>query len=279
MHKVFIFIIQLLLISICGAVVEETLEERKKRIMRKYASIKTTIMQSDMEVVSAFNEDERVIASEIMQVDDLQFEREEPNRMIRPPVVHPNMQQDQSNWLLDSEEVDLEENVDVQGEYWSMFGVSNEKPERKASREYIYQPREQQSRKDIFGFRAPEEGVSVGRFFSRGSYMGAEEATRTQWGAPHKRHSFLERSVYTSPDTRGRKSQYGQNEKDQRIQSIGQTPSVESFNRPVFVKPLPESEELFSRPQADFTPRVQIQRNNPGNNNRDLERFIEQNRR
>ena len=112
MHKVFIFIIQLLLISICGEA-EETLEERKKRIMRKYGSIKTTIMQSDMEVVNAFNEDERVIASEIMQVDDLQFEREEPNRMIRQPVVRPNMQQNQSNWLLDSEEVDLEENMDI----------------------------------------------------------------------------------------------------------------------------------------------------------------------
>ena len=31
--------------------------------------------------------------------------------------------------------------------------------------------------------------------------------------------------------------------------------------------------------KSDFAPRVQIQRNNPGNNNRDLERFIEQNRR
>ena len=38
--------------------------------MRKYASNKTTIMQSDMEVVSEFNEDDSVIASEIMQVDD-----------------------------------------------------------------------------------------------------------------------------------------------------------------------------------------------------------------
>ena len=171
MHKVFIFIIQLLLISICGEAAEETLEERKKRIMRKYGSIKTTIMQSDMEVVNAFNEDERVIASEIMQVDDLQFEREEPNRMIRPPVVRPNMQQNQSNWLLDSEEVDLEENMDIKGEYWSMFGVSNEKPERKASREYIYRSREQQSQTDIFGFRAPEEGFSDRkRFFKRFEY-------------------------------------------------------------------------------------------------------------
>ena len=279
MHKVFIFIIQLLLISICGEAAEETLEERKKRIMRKYGSIKTTIMQSDMEVVNAFNEDERVIASEIMQVDDLQFEREEPNRMIRPPVVRPNMQQNQSNWLLDSEEVDLEENMDINGEYWSMFGVSNEKPERKTSREYIYRSREQQSQTDIFGFRAPEEGFSDRRDFSRGSNIGVHEATRTQWGAPHEQHSFLERSVYTSPYTRERTSQFGENEKDPRIQSIDRTPSSESFNRPVFVKPLPESEEPFSRPQSDFTPRVQIQRNNPGNNNRDLERFIEQNRR
>ncbi len=279
MHKVFIFIIQLLLISICGAAAEETLEERKKRIMRKYASIKTTIMQSDMEVVSEFNEDESVIASEIMQVDDLQFEREEPNRMMRPPIARPSPQQNQSNWLLNSDEIDLEDNMEIQGEYWSMFGVSDEKSERKASREYIYQSRERQSQTDIFGYRAPEEGLSDRRDFSRGSNIGVEETSRTQWGSPHEQHSFLERSVYTSPYLRKRAGQYGQNKKDPSIQSVDRTPSAELFNRSVFVKPLPESEETFSRPQADFKPHVQIQRNNPGNNNRDLERFIEQNRR
>ena len=216
MNKVFIFIIQLLLISICGEAAEETLEERKKRIMRKYASIKTTIMQSDMEVVSAFNEDERVIASEIMQVDDLQFEREEPNRMIRPPVARPNMQQNQSNWLLDSEEVDLEENMDIKGEYWSMFGVSNEKPERKASREYIYRSREQQSQTDIFGFRAPEEGFSDEEIFSRGSNIGVQEA---QWG--FRAALFLERSVYISPYTR------------ERTASMGKMKKIHVFNRSI----------------------------------------------
>ena len=97
-------------------------------------------------------------------------------------------------------------------------------------------------------------------------------------GAPHEQHSFLERSVLRPLYKRADKP-VRENEKDPRIQSIDRTPSSESFNRPVFVKPLPESEEPFSRPQSDFTPRVQIQRNNPGNNNRDLERFIEQNRR
>ena len=279
MHKVYIFIIQLLLISICGEAAAEMLEERKKRIMRKYASIKTTIMQSDMEVVSEFNEDESVIASEIMQVDDLQFEREEPNRMMRPPMARPSTQQNQSNWLLNSDKIDLEENMDIQGEYWSMFGVSDEKSERKASREYIYQSRERQSKTDIFGYRATEEGLSDGRDFSRGSNIGVEETSRTQWSSPHERHSFLERSVYASPYIRKRTGQYGQNEKDPSIQSVDRTPSAELFNRSVFVKPLPESEEPFSRPQADFKPHVQIQRYNPGNNNRDLERFIEQNRR
>lgn len=250
MHKVFIFIIHLLLISICGVAAEETLEERKKRIMRKYASIKTTIMQSDMEVVSAFNEDERVIASEIMQVEDLQFEREELKQMIRRPMVRPKTLQNQSNRLLDSEEVVIEENMKGQGEYWSMFGVSDEKPKRKASREYIYQSREPKSQTDIFGFT-----------------INSRSSTN---------RTYQLRSVYTSPYERGQKSQ---NEKDPRSQSIGQRPSAESFNRPVFVKPLPESEEPFSRPKVDFRPRVEIQRNNLGNKDRDLERFIEQNRR
>ena len=162
----------------------------------------------------------------------------------------PNTQQNQSNWLLNSDEIDLEENVDIQGEYWSMFGISDEKSDRKVSREYIYQSREQQTPSDIFGLRAPNE-----------------------------RRSFLDRSVYISPYKKERTDQYGQSEKDPSIQSIDRMPSAELFNRPVFVKPLPESEETFSRPQVDFAPRVQIQRNNQGNNNRDLQRFIEQNRR
>ena len=279
MHKVLIFIIQLQLISICGEAGEETLEERKKRIMRKYAPLKTTITQSNMEVAGAFSEDELVIASEIMQVDDLQFEREEPNRMIRPPMVRPNTQQNQSNWLIESEEIDPEENMDLQGEYWSMIGISDDKPEREASREFIYQSRAKQSKKDIFGFKAPEEGLSDGRGFSGGSNIGVQDMSRAQWGAPLDQNSILERSLYTSSYIRERKSQNTRNEKDPRIQSINRTPSAELFKRPVIAKPLPQSSETFSRPQADFTPRVQIRRNNPGNSNLDLERFIEENKR
>ena len=279
MHKVFIFIIQLLVVSICCKAAEETLDERKKRIMRKYAPMKTIIMQSNMEVVSVSNEDERVIASEIMQVEDLQFEREEPRQRISPPIVRSNSQLNQSNWLRDSEEIDLEENIDLQGGYRTIFGVPDEKTERKASREHIYQSRQRGPRKDIFGFNAPEEGASDDRGFSRGSYIGAQEVSRAQWGAPIEQQSFLERSAYLSPHTRERTSQYGQSEKDPRIRSIDRTPSTELFNRPVFMKPLSQSTETFSRPQADFTPRVQIQRNNAGNNNRDLELFIEQNKR
>ena len=277
MNKVFIIIIYLLLISIYGEAAEETLEERKKRIMRKYAPIKTTITQSNMEVVGAFSEDERVIASEIMQVEDLQFEREDPSRMIRPPVVRPNTQQSQPTWSIYSEDLELEDNMTLEGNYGPMIGGSDEKSERKASREYIYQSRIQQSQRDVFGFRAPEEGLSDGRGSSRGSEIGVQEMSRAQWGAPLDQHSILEQSVYTSSYIRERKGQYDRNEKDRRVQSIDRTPSSQSFNRPAFAKPYPEAAETFTRPQVDFTPRVQIRRNNPSNNNRDLERFIQQN--
>lgn len=277
MNKVFIFIIYLLLISIYGEAAEETLEERKKRIMRKYAPLKTTITQSNMEVVGAFSEDESVIASEIMQVEDLQFEREDPNRMIRPPMVRPNTQQSQSNWSLSSGDLELEDNMTVQGDYGPMIGVPDERSERKASREYIYQSRIQQSQRDLFGFRAPEEGLSDGRGSSKGSDIGVQEMSRAQWGASLDQNSILEQSVYKSSYMRERKSQYDRNEKDPRVQSIDRMPSTQLFNRPVFAKPYPDSAGTFTRPQADFTPRVQIRRNNPGNSNRDLERFIQQN--
>ena len=277
MYKVFIIIIYLLLISIYGEAAEETLEERKKRIMRKYAPMKTTIMQSNIEVVGAFSEDERVIASEIMQVEDLQFEREDPNRMIRPPVVRPNPQQSQSNWSLYSEDLNLEDNLTVQGDYGSMIGVSDEKSERKASREYIYQSRIQKSQRDIFGFRATEEGLSEGRGSSRGSDTGLQEMSRPQWGDSFDQHSILEQSVYKSSYMSERMNQYDRNENDPRVQSIDRTPSSQLFKRPISAKTYPEPAETFTRPQVDFTPRVQIRRNNPGNSNRDLERFIQQN--
>ena len=50
---------------------EESMEERKKRIMRKYAPLKTIIEQADIEVFDEPAEDERVLESEIMQVEDL----------------------------------------------------------------------------------------------------------------------------------------------------------------------------------------------------------------
>ena len=277
MNKVFIFIIYLLLVSICSEAAEETLEERKRRIMRKYAPLKTTITQSNMEVVGAFSEDESVIASEIMQVEDLQFEREDPNRMIRPPAVRPNPQQSQSNWLLPSEDLELEDNINLQ-KSWSMYGASDDKSARKATSKDINYLREQSSQKDIFGFRAPEKRLSDGRGSSRGSDIGGQEMSRAQWGAPLDQNSILEQSAYKSSSILERKSQYDRNEKDPRIQSIDRTPTTDSFKRPAIVKPLPES-ATFSRPQADFTPRVQIRRNNLSNGNRDLERLIEQNKR
>ena len=103
--------------------------------------------------------------------------------------------------------------------------------------------------------------------------------SRAQWGAPLDQHSILEQSVYKSSYMRERNSQYDRNEKDPRVQSIDRTPSTQLFKRPVYAKPYPESAETFTRPQADFAPRVKIRQNNPGNNNRDLERFIEQNKR
>lgn len=273
MHKVVIFIINLLVVSLCSGAVEETLEERKKRIMRKYVRVKATITQSDIEVIGSSGEDERVIASEIMQVEDLEFERQEPGQIIRPPVVQQNRQMNQSNWLLDSEEIDLEEKMSQQGEYWSMFGVPKENPERAASREHLYQSPERDSQKDIFGFSAREQGPADGRSISQAFSTRLQPESRAQLRAVTEQ-AFSDRSIYVSPYSQERRSIY-----DQRVQSADRTLSVEALRSPVFVKPLPEPAEPFIRPQTDFTPRVQIQRANTGSDNRDLDQFIKQNKR
>jgi hypothetical protein len=88
---------------------EETLEERRERIKRKYLRERTVIYESDLFVEEVSQQDnERIEDSEIMLIEDTTFAKEEdrvPNRMRRPYVVPAQMR---AAWMELEEETDAD---------------------------------------------------------------------------------------------------------------------------------------------------------------------------
>ena len=88
---------------------EETLEERRERIKRKYLRERTVIYKSDLVVEEVSQQDnERIEDSEIMLIEDTTFAKEEdrvPNRVRRPYVVPAQMR---AAWMALEEETDAD---------------------------------------------------------------------------------------------------------------------------------------------------------------------------
>jgi hypothetical protein len=105
-----------------GTAREETLEERKQRIVRKYLRERMTITQSDMLVPSDLPEDERVTASETFKdvAIDLKAQEGSPTVIIPPPQMPRPVPQTDNNWLLDS----MAENTDPTDPYADPFAAS-----------------------------------------------------------------------------------------------------------------------------------------------------------
>ena len=85
---------------------EETLEERRERIKRKYLRERTVIYESDLVVEEVSQQDnERIEDSEIMLIEDTTYAREEelPTRVRRPYVVPAEMR---AAWMALEEEID-----------------------------------------------------------------------------------------------------------------------------------------------------------------------------
>ena len=88
---------------------EETLEERRERIMRKYLRERTVVYESDLVVEENSQQDrEQIEDSEMMLIEDTTFAKEEdmvPNRVRRPYVVPAQMR---AAWMALEEETDAD---------------------------------------------------------------------------------------------------------------------------------------------------------------------------
>ena len=80
---------------------EETMEERKRRITRKYMRARTTITQSEWVVPELSVEDKEVLDSEKFKGPEVGLQRQEPGMMPPPPAPRrPLPSAEDRNWLL-----------------------------------------------------------------------------------------------------------------------------------------------------------------------------------
>jgi len=76
------------------------MEERKRRIMRKYLRERMDITYSETVVPEASAEDEEVLSSEKFQEPQVDIQRHELGRALPPPVLRPVPPAQSRNWLL-----------------------------------------------------------------------------------------------------------------------------------------------------------------------------------
>ncbi|MEA2067874.1 MAG: hypothetical protein U9P12_01625, partial [Verrucomicrobiota bacterium] len=142
--------VQILLLAVLlpmvGSAREETLEERKQRITRKYLRERVNVSQSDMVVPGDLPEDERVLDSERFKEPEMDLQRQQPGAMPLPPPQRRPLppKKSDSNWLLDSieeEETDpyadpfaISKPTDSKKDYRAMFGGRQDGSSRSENR-------------------------------------------------------------------------------------------------------------------------------------------------
>ncbi len=194
-----------LLFPVVGSAREETLEQRKQRITRKYMRERATISDSDMLVPTDLVEDERVTDSEDFDQVKVDFERQEAGAMPPPPPPSARSQPRRTNrnWLLDDADPEMEDGSDPyadpyadayadpyedayadpyadpsdagnKDDYWSLWGGDNaedDPSESTADNRDRYDPRDSYGQTDAWGntkFSREEQGVRSG-YSSKGA--------------------------------------------------------------------------------------------------------------
>ncbi len=275
MKKVFISFMALLFLLVSHAGAEETLEERKQRIMRKYLRERIDIVSSGLTVDTGEIDDESVKDSEMMQVEDLEFERHEGGVVMPPPRQAPRpLPSQQENWWSETEVEELESSK-ATSEYWSMFGVPGEERESDdRSQLETYELQESRERKDIFGLRAPEKSLQQKR-----SLINRSERVASPWESRQPSSSEVLMPSYSSSRESFNSRRSRDPVEERRSFSTYRPANFAEQVRPSRnVIPAQPQEEIFVRPSYSPVSPEQVQRYSPGVDNRDLHQFIEENR-
>lgn len=187
------------LLPMVGMAREETLEERKQRIVRKYLRENMTITQSDMYVPSDLpSEDEEIINSEKFQGVDIGIEREEgsPSQIIRPPQQRPMpVPRADSNWLLDnSDEIDdpyadpyadpFSSGAMDSGSPWDTYSGTESPQKDKRSDPYRYDPNQRQDENQAMTDGQQRSGFGSSSGFSgRADSFGQQQRERSTYSS------------------------------------------------------------------------------------------------
>ncbi len=141
---------------------DETLEERKQRITRKYLRERAAVTQSDLTVPTDMLEDERVTESEKFAETMVDLDRQESAAApIMPPPPTVPVPRTDANWLLDgADEITdfdaygnpVESSIDSGGDLWSAWGTETESREQQRSESRRYDPYSREER-GIYGNR------------------------------------------------------------------------------------------------------------------------------
>jgi hypothetical protein len=108
-RSVYVFVTATIIVSVLNGAHAESMVERKQRIMRKYMRERQDIVQSDLGLSAAVEEDARVVESERFKELSPNFERQKGVTM--PRVIQPNQPvpvQSERNWWLETAEMDTD---------------------------------------------------------------------------------------------------------------------------------------------------------------------------
>ena len=178
-------VLMALLAPLTGLAREETQEERRQRIMRKYLRERTTTVQSDLVVpLDEEPEDDELLDSQRFIEPEVNIQRQEGG--VRPPPQMPRrpiQKTENRNWLLDEDPVD--------DPYEDPYATEEEKGlEKKPFSQWEYQDASKSSqdpRKSWTQVQNEERGTSL--FNNRGD----ESASRFSPGASQSRDPYTSR--------------------------------------------------------------------------------------
>jgi hypothetical protein len=224
-REVQILMISALLLPVLSGAAEETMEERKRRITRKYLRERTEMTYSDDMVPSEREaENEALAESEQFREPLVDLEAEEPGRSIPRPPPRPAPRVENPNWLLSETEETDDPFADP---YADPFATGNDEQEAKRSdpptwgerREtgfYYDTLRERTSRQSSFGSfyeqptGADDAAQAYGSYYSRTpsgeEAPGARPQGQGAYGSPDRQESAGREYVnpWSVPDTYSR---------------------------------------------------------------------------